>query len=245
MSKKAPVTPRRQGATCTTIAVLNQKGGVGKTTIAVNLAAAAHLAGRRTIVLDCDEQGSALDWSAKRPTGSALDGLAVAGTDRALTLPRFRELTSGFDVAILDGPPRLGTITQAAAVVADVVVMPLRPGGFDWWAAADTLDLLDAADEIRAQLGIAPVRRIFVVNGAVGSDLPGAALDALGDLSPVPPVLIRNRVVYPRTATDGDAVLARAGRSDLKAKQRAEVDGAAAEVSALWAVVRGEDVAHG
>src|SRR6266545_854620 len=104
----------------TTIAVLNQKGGVGKTTLATNLAAASHLKGRRTLLIDMDRQGSALDWSAARLEGSKLAGLAVVKLDKALALPRFREITEGYEVVFLDGPPRLGDITRSAAVAADV-----------------------------------------------------------------------------------------------------------------------------
>src|SRR5919204_6897471 len=85
-----------------TIAVVNQKGGVGKSTLATNLGAASHLSRRRTLILDLDSQGSALDWYAERRDGSLLNGLTVARSDKALTLPRFRELTSGYNVAILD-----------------------------------------------------------------------------------------------------------------------------------------------
>lgn len=72
-----------------TVALLQQKGGSGKTTLAVNLAAAAHLEGRRTLVVDMDRQASAFDWSAARQDRSALDGLAVVKADRAMALPRF------------------------------------------------------------------------------------------------------------------------------------------------------------
>lgn len=72
-----------------TISVLNQKGGAGKTTLATNLAAAAHLAGRRTTLLDLDRQGSAFDWYSARKDGSKLDGLSVARADKALTCPSF------------------------------------------------------------------------------------------------------------------------------------------------------------
>jgi len=111
-----------------TIAVLNQKGGVGKTTLATNLAAAAHLGRKRTLLIDLDQQGSALDWYNARQEGSKLAGLATVKFDRALSLPKYREIASGFDVVVLDGPPRLGTLTRSAAVLADIVVMPVRPG---------------------------------------------------------------------------------------------------------------------
>lgn len=114
-----------------TIAVLNQKGGVGKTTIATNLAAAAWLDGRRTLLIDLDRQGLALDWYAARAEGSKLSGLAAVKVDKALAVPRFREITVGYDVVILDGPPRLGDVTRSAAVAADTVLVPVQPGPFD------------------------------------------------------------------------------------------------------------------
>jgi hypothetical protein len=102
--------------------VLQQKGGSGKTTLAINLAAAAHLDGDRALVVDMDSQASAFDWSAARRDGSPLDGLAVVRADRAIALPRFAEITRGYDYVFLDGPPRLGDVTQSAAVAADIAV---------------------------------------------------------------------------------------------------------------------------
>ena len=140
-----------------TVAVVQQKGGSGKTTLAINLAAAAHLAKRRAMVVDMDRQASAFDWSAARRDGSKLEGLAVVRADRALALPRFRETAHGYDVVFLDGPPRLGDVTLSAAVAADIALIPLQPGPFDFWAVAETLECLDKADSIRAHLERPPV----------------------------------------------------------------------------------------
>lgn len=217
-------TAKRSKSPRMTIAILNQKGGVGKSTLATNLGAAAHLDGLRTIILDLDSQGSALDWYAARQEGSRLEGLTVAGSDRVLTAPRFRELTSGYDVAILDGPPRLGDITRAAAVAADVALMPLRPGAFDWWACSDTLTLLDSADSVRDELGRPPVRRMFILNAAdERTRLARAALDALGKVGEIVPVSIASRIVYPEASTAGEAVLTFAPGSP-----------AADEIGRLW-----------
>lgn len=191
-----------------TIAVVNQKGGVGKSTLATNLAAASHLEGKRTILLDLDSQGSALDWYAERKDGSKLEGLTVARSDKALTLPRFRELTSGYEIAVLDGPPRLGDVTRAAAIACDVALIPLRPGAFDWWACSDTLDLLDSADGIRAELNRKPARRVFILNAAdERTRLARAALEALGQVGELAPVTIAPRVAYAEAATEGESVL--------------------------------------
>jgi chromosome partitioning protein len=228
MPPKTPARPRL------TIAVLNQKGGVGKTTLTINLGAAAHLAGRRTLILDLDAQGSAIDWSAAREAESKLDGLAVARADKALNLKRFEELTAGFDVAILDGPPRLGNITQAAAIAADIVLVPLRPGVFDWWACSETLALLDAADDTRAVLGRRPVRRMFVLNAAdERTRLARAAQEALGKLGELAPVTIAPRVAFAESASSGESVLT------------AAPDGLAAEeVRRLWGALSAGGAAH-
>src|SRR5689334_17386940 len=111
-----------------TVAVLNQKGGVGKTTLAINLAAVAHVEKRRTLLVDMDEQGSAAEWYAARADDSPLAGLVVVKMDRPLTLPKFRELATGYDFVVLDGPPRLDRVSVSAAVAADVVLMPVSPG---------------------------------------------------------------------------------------------------------------------
>lgn len=118
--------PQAVDAPVLTVAVLQQKGGSGKTTLAVNLAA-AHLEGRRTLVVDMDRQASAFDWSAARQEGSSLEGLSVVKADRAIARPRFREISRGYEIVFLDGPPRLGDVTQSAAVAADVAVLPLQP----------------------------------------------------------------------------------------------------------------------
>jgi chromosome partitioning protein len=191
-----------------TIAVLNQKGGVGKSTLSTNLAAAAHVAGKRTLILDLDRQGSAFDWYNARAEGSRLEGLNVARADRALSLPKFRQLSDGYDIIICDGPPRLGEITRAAAVAADVVLIPLRPGGFDWWAASETLTTLDDADATRAELGRPTVRRVFVLNGAApNTKIAQQALDALGGVGELAPVVIHNRVAFADVALSGESVI--------------------------------------
>lgn len=198
-----------------TVAVLNQKGGVGKSTLSVNLAAKAHLVGRRTLVLDLDRQGSAFDWFNARKPGSKLDGLNVVRTDRALTLPKFQEISKGYDFVVCDGPPRLGDVTRAAAVAADVILVPVRAGGFDWWAASETIDLLDSADDIRAQLNRPKVRRIFVLNAAnPNTRITQQALAAFGDAGgELSSVVVCNRVAFAESTLEGESVVSLAPQS--------------------------------
>ncbi len=105
------------GCTCVhmyVIAVLSLKGGVGKTTLATNLAAAAHLRGKSTILVDLDKQGSSLDWGSMRVEASKLAGIAVSKHDRNFSRARLLELATGREVVVLDGPPRIGDQSSAA-----------------------------------------------------------------------------------------------------------------------------------
>jgi chromosome partitioning protein len=191
-----------------TVAVLNQKGGVGKTTLAVNLAAVAHIEKRRTLLVDMDEQGSASEWYAARSDESPLAGLVVVKMDRPLTLAKFRELATGYDFVVLDGPPRLDKVSTSAAVAADVVVMPVSPGPFDLWATSSTLATLDEADAIRAQLDRSPVRRVFVINRAeVGTVLTREMPEALGERGEVLDAVVHQRIAFKTSALDGESVV--------------------------------------
>lgn len=212
-----------------TVAVLNQKGGVGKTTLAVNLAAAAHVDGRKTLIVDMDQQGSAAEWYSARADESPLAGLVVVKMDRRLTVPKFRELASGYDFVVLDCPPRLDDVSSSAAVAADVVVIPVSPGPFDLWATSSTLATLDRADEIRAQLDRPAVRRIFVVNRAeVGTTLTRETPEVLADRGDVLDTVIHQRIAFKRSALAGESVLTAGG------DQAAEV-----EIRSLYKAVSG------
>jgi len=198
------------------IALLQEKGGSGRTTLATNLAAAAHLAGSRSLVIDLDTQGSAFEWSLKRSEGSALSAVvvvrAVAESSRRkakaqpLTASTLLEMGRGYDAVFLDGPPRLDALTLAAAVAADVVVMPVQSGPYDVWAAGTTLEALDQADAIRAELGKKPVRRFFVLNRANPRETltaeTRAELEDVGCLAGI----VGQRTIFKKSAACGEAV---------------------------------------
>ena len=229
-ARHARTRVRRDAATpVLTVAVLQQKGGSGKTTLAINLAAAAHLDGARALVVDMDRQASAFDWSAARQDGSPLDGLAVVRADRAIALPRFAEITRGYEYVFLDGPPRLGDVTQSAAVAADVAVLPIQPGPFDFWAVAETLESLDQADRIREQLGRALVRRVFVINRAgtntrLAREAEAELRKSGGELAGV----VHQRIAFPDAASRGESVLT-----------SSSTEAAADDIRRLWRELKG------
>jgi chromosome partitioning protein len=202
------------------LAVFGQKGGTGKSTLSVNLAVAATLVrgGSRTLLVDLDPQGSATDWYAEhtRTNGSgsllALEALDAKKRAKYLSLDGFGSLVQGRDVVVLDGPPRLNDIAQAAAVHADVVLLPVRIGGFDWWALSESLKTLDAADETRRALHPSrpPLRRVFVLNaslpGVVGERPAALALEALRTLGETAPT-VHYRHAFQVPAASGQCAL--------------------------------------
>ena len=106
-----------------TIAILNQKGGAGKTTLATNLAHAFQLTGKDVLLVDADPQGSARDWSEASHGGIC----PVVALDRETLARDLPAITHGYDWVVIDGPPQIARISAAAVTAADVVLIPVQP----------------------------------------------------------------------------------------------------------------------
>jgi chromosome partitioning protein len=174
-----------------TIAVISQKGGNGKTTLAIHLAALAAET-QKVMVMDLDPQGSALEWASRRGDRPP-DITAAHPASLAKEIERGRE--DGYILTVIDTAPHADHVALQAARAADLVVIPCRPATFDIAAISATLDLCKLANkQAVVVINCAPIRS-RVVQEAV------AAIEEKG--GEVCPIVIRQRVAYQHCLIDG------------------------------------------
>lgn len=194
-----------------TISVSNRKGGVGKTTLATNLARALQLRGHEVILIDSDEQGSARDWAS---TSDDVQVPMTVGVDRPVVHEEIPRL-NGYDFAVVDGVAKMQRMNASAVKAADLVLVPIRPSALDMWTAGELVDLIKGRQEATGRLKAA-----FVLSQAiVGTNLADSAEAALEKLElPVWPGTCQ-RVAYAKAVGQGLSVL---DLNDEKAQQEIE-----------------------
>ncbi len=182
------------------VGVLNQKGGVGKTTLSVNLAACLARTGARVLLIDADPQGSALDWAAARQ-GEPL--FSVVGFPRATIHKEIAQLGQGYDHIIIDGPPRVTDLARSAIMASDIVVIPVQPSPYDIWAAEEVVKLITEARVYKENIKSVFVVNRKITNTAIGRDVREAlAAYPIHVLN----ASIAQRVVFAEAAAQGQAI---------------------------------------
>jgi chromosome partitioning protein len=196
-----------------TVAIISQKGGAGKTTVAIHLAVVAEQRGFRTAVFDLDPQASATSWADKRK--SPAPAVVPAQASRLSNLLE-QAADQSADLVLIDSAPNADSASLAAARVADLILIPCRPAAFDLDAIGTTLNLATVANKPAwVVLNAVPPK------GKLGTEAT-AALQQGG--VQVSPQALHQLVAFAHAVNDGRA----AQEYDPKSR-------AASEVKALFA----------
>lgn len=179
------------------MAVISQKGGAGKTTLALHLAAAAHEAGRVALVVDTDPQATASQWAAWRQDRPPE---VIDSPPPRLAAKVTQAVGQGAELIVIDTPPHADSAARAAVELADLVLIPCRPSAFDLAAIQTTAKLV--------QLLKKPA---FVVFTAGSPNAPRLYAE-VGELvasygTPPCPVILPDRAAYRHASAEGLSVL--------------------------------------
>jgi chromosome partitioning protein len=197
------------------IAVLNQKGGAGKTTLSTNLARALQLDGDKVLLIDSDPQGSARDWNA---AGNG-ELLAVVGLDRPTLAKDIQAIQDNQDWLIIDGAPQIAELAVAAIKCADMILIPVQPSPYDVWACEDLVEIIKTRQEVtngkpKAAFIISRVIKNTQLSKEIGEALEGYGLPVFKNFT-------SQRVIYPKSAATGLTVLDVESSGDAAAEIRA------------------------
>jgi chromosome partitioning protein len=183
------------------VSIVNQKGGAGKTTIAINLAAALAETGARVLLTDADPQGTATDWSAMRDEAPPFMVVALPEPILHRDVPR---LAADYDFVVIDGPPRNYEVTRSAIAAADLVLIPVQPSGADFWASRETVKLAKEARSFKETQ-----KSVFVVSRKKGQTALGRDIrEALASFEiPLLKTDIPDRIAYAEAITNGKTII--------------------------------------
>ena len=193
------------------ISFLNQKGGVGKTTLAIHIADSLSRKDKKVLLVDADPQASALDWAENSDNGNRF---SVVGLPKKTLRSELRNIEADYDYIVVDGPPRVHEIAMAAIAASDLIVIPVQPSPFDVWSLKDIVDLVNEVKTINEHLKTVLVINRKIVNTAIGRDV----VSALADYNfPILTTAICQRVAYAESIALGQTVLNT--NSDMKASE--------------------------
>ena len=204
------------------IALLNEKGGSGKSTIAINLACALHRDGRRVVLIDADPQGTARDWREASPAD--VDLPPVVALDRPeMLLSSIKTLAA--DIAIIDTPAKAEKMSANVVRVAHIAIVPVQPSAADVWASAAAVKLIQSKRDVGGEIEAAFLAtRVSGATNLSREILRGEwneyGIDMLSQS-------VSNRVSYAQSLSDGVSVY-----QTRDGQARAEIDLIIAEMEA-------------
>lgn len=188
------------------IAFLNQKGGVGKTTLAVNVAASLADRGHKVLLIDADKQGSASTWAALRDEPT----FQVVSMARENMAKEALKLAGDFEFTVIDGPPHAEQIARSCIIASDFVVLPIEPSGLSTWASDLTVRQVREAQDYKGNLKCG-----FVVSRKIGNTVIGRDVRVMAAETGIPILEadIEQRVSFAESMTMGKTIFEWSPRS--------------------------------
>jgi len=156
------------------ISFLNQKGGVGKTTLSVNVAGCLARQGHRVLLIDADKQGSATTWASLREDAP----FQVVSMVRANMARDALKLAQDYTHTVIDGPPHAEEIARSCIVASDFVALPIEPSGLSTWASDLTVRQVTEAQEFKPILKCGFVVSRKIGKTVIGRDIRNMAAEA-------------------------------------------------------------------
>lgn len=183
------------------ISILNQKGGTGKTTIAVNIAREYTLRNKKTLLVDSDSQGSALRWHEKS-NGELIDLTCLPVTTMHKDVLKFK---NRYERIIIDGVPSISNLTACAVIAANLILIPVQPSPYDVWATEDLVKVIKE----RIEITDGRTKAAFIISRKIkGTNLAKDISDALSAYElPVFKSSTSQRVAYAAVAQHGSTVV--------------------------------------
>jgi chromosome partitioning protein len=132
------------------ISFVNQKGGVGKTTTAINLAISLKKKNYNLVFIDADPQGSAVQWHAIEGNKS----FEILHHPSPIQADDIRQLSTDYDYVIIDAPPAIGDISKAILAATDLAIVPLSPSALDVWSCWGTLKMIDEIRPLNPEIEV-------------------------------------------------------------------------------------------
>lgn len=188
------------------ISFLNQKGGVGKTTLSINVAGYLARQGHRVLLIDADKQGSSSTWASLRDDAP----FQVVSMARANMARDAMNLAADYTHTVIDGPPHAEEIARSCIIASEFVALPIEPSGLSTWASDLTVKQVREAQEFKPSLKCG-----FVVSRKIGNTVIGRDIRNMAAATGIPIMEseIEQRVAFAESLTMGQTIFEWAGGS--------------------------------